>query len=127
MFFVVDAPKYDGRPQSGVFSQHLCVVENLQGELARGREDQCADARGAAARRRRIRQQALIQRHEKRRGLAGARLCLACNIFTLERNRQSTRLHRGGTDETRIGDATGDFGNQIERIEYEVGKVCLCH
>ena len=127
LFFVIDAPKYHSDPQSRVFTQDLRVVEYLYGELARGCEDQGPDARAAAAMARRVGQQALEQRHQKCRGLACPGLCLACNIFAGERNRQSTRLHRGGTDETRIGDAAGDFGNEIERIEPEFGKVCLCH
>jgi hypothetical protein len=127
LFFVVDAPKYHGNPESRVFTQHLRVIEDLHGELARGRQDQRTDAAAAAAMSRWIGQQALIQGHQKRGGLAGARLSLSCNIFAQERNRQGTRLHGCGADETSFTDAAGDFGKEIERIESEVGKVCLCH
>ena len=45
LFFVVDAPINHADLQTGVFSQHFGVVEDLHGELARRREDQRADAR----------------------------------------------------------------------------------
>ena len=44
LFFVVDAAKYHGNPETGVLTQHLRVIEDLHGELARGRQDQRADA-----------------------------------------------------------------------------------
>jgi len=110
-----------------VLTQHLRVVEDLHGELARGREDQCPDAGCTASAGRRIGQQSLEQRDQERGGLAGAGLRLSCNILARQRNRQSTRLHGCGADETRITDAASDFWNEIERIESELGKVCLCH
>ena len=86
-----------------------------------------APSGGAAAWTRGIRQQALVKRYEKRRGLSRTRLGLACNVLAGKRNRQSTRLDGCGADETRVSDATGDFWDEIERIEPELGKVCLCH
>ena len=108
-------------------AQHFGIVEDLHGELARRREDQRADARLCCARRRGILQQALEQRDQERGGLAGAGLCLACNILARERNRQSTRLYGSGADETGVAMPCATCGNEVERCEFELGKVCLCH
>ena len=111
-----------------MLTQHLGVVEDLHGELARGRQDQRADAASRCGPARWIRQQALIQRHQERGGLAGAGLGLAGDILAREGNRQSHRLDRvwRGRSRHRVM-PLGDFGNEIERSERELGKVCLCH
>ena len=114
LLFVVDATIYDTDLEPGVLAQHFRVVEDLDRELARGRQDERADARRAAPRRRRVGQQPLIQRDEERGGLAGAGLRLPGDILARERNRQSACLDRGGADETRIRNAACDFRDEIE-------------
>ena len=126
LFFVVDATIYNADLETRVFPQHLGVAENLHRQFARGGQNQCANTRGAAPRQG-IGQQALKQRHQECGRFAGTRLCLARNVLAGERNRQSDRLDGCGADETCITDAAGDFGNEIERRERQLGKVCLCH
>ena len=70
------------------------VGVDLHREFARRRDDDGARRVDRAVRRAGVRQQAIEQRDEERRGLAGAGLRLAGHVVAGERHRQRLRLNR---------------------------------
>ena len=60
------------------------------------------------------RQQALIQRDQERRGLAGAGLRLARDVASRERDRQRLRLDRRAAFEAGFRDAAGEGFGKIQ-------------
>ena len=128
LFFVVDAAIDDGDPEARVLTQHLGVVEDLHGELARGREDQRANAAtrcgpGAGG-------------FVSRRWYSATRNAAVLPVpvwawpaTSLPVSAIGKVLAWTGVARTKPAsrDAAGDFRNEIERRERELGKVCLCH
>ncbi len=89
------------------------VGMDLDGEFARGRDDDGARCVDRAVGRGGVGQQAIEQRDEKCRGLAGAGLRLARHVAAREGDRQRLRLNRRRTGKALFGDTAlhgfGDF------------------
>ncbi len=81
---------------------------NLYGELARGGNDNGERRIDRAVGRGGGGQQAIEQRNEKCRGLAGARLCLARHVAAGEGDRQGLRLNGRGAGKALLGDTALD-------------------
>ena len=82
-----DAAEDRGRRERRVDGELLELLEDLRGELARGREDQ--RARGAAL----LLDQVMQDRKQKRRGLAAAGLRAGEQIAAFERGRNGVGLN----------------------------------
>ncbi len=98
LFLVVDAAEHDRELEAGVLADAFCIGVNLHGKLARRRDDDGARRIARPIRRRRIGEQAVEQRDEEGRRLAGAGLGLACHVAAFEGHGQSLRLNGGAAD-----------------------------
>ena len=105
LLVVVGAAEHHRELQAGVLAEHRRVLVDLHRQLARRRDHQRADRGGVPARRRRLGQQRLEQRHQEGGGLAGAGLRLAGHVPALQRHRQRLRLDRRAVGEAGIDDA----------------------
>jgi hypothetical protein len=74
-----------------------------------------------------VREQALEDRDEERRSLAGTGLGLASNIAPGKSDGQGLALDRGATLEAGIPDALHDRWREVEVREAELGKMLISH
>ena len=102
----------DGRArQTRVDGEHAHVLEDLRGQLARGREDE--RARSAA----RLADEAVQDGQEKRGRLAAARLGAGEQVAAFEGERDAVRLNRRGPDEAHFLGGAEQIGMERERRE----------
>jgi hypothetical protein len=105
LFVVIHAAVHHGELQTDVFAEYFRIVMDLHCKLARGRDDEGTDGGWVTARGRGMLQQGLIQRDEKRRGLARAGLRLPGDVMTLQGDRQGLRLDRCALGEPGVADS----------------------
>jgi len=103
------------------------VFFDLDGQLARRRQDQRARVFGPALGQRRARQQAVEHRHQKRRGLAGTGLRLTGDIVSGQCHGQAQCLDRRAAGEAAISETLRQRGMQIELLEKRISKDLIGH
>ena len=117
-------PKIDGRLQRHVLAVVAHALLDLRRELARRREDQCADAARPFVRRRRgARHEPLQQRQREAGRLAGAGLRAGHDVAPFEHDGNDATLDRRGLRVALFRNATQQRGRKAERIERHVNKL----
>ena len=99
------------------------VGMDLNREFARRRDDDGARRIDRAVGRGRVGQQAIEQRDEKGRGLAGAGLRLARHVAAREGDRQRLRLNGRGTGKALFGDTPLHGFGDIQGIESKLTEM----
>ncbi len=121
LLVVVHAAIDQGEAQAQVGAELHRVLVDLDGQFARGRQDQRARILGLALGQRRAAQQAVHHRHQERQRLAGAGLRLAGDIAPRQGDRQRHRLDRRAAGETCAFQPGEQRRMQVERGERDVG------
>src|ERR1700679_2061417 len=113
LLLIIDAAEYDRELQAGVLSDGQRIGMDLNGELACGCNHDGERCVGRAIGRG-VGQQAIEQRDEKCRGLAGPGLCLTRHAAAGEGDRQRLSLNGCGTGKALFGDTTlNGFGDGL--------------
>ena len=104
LLLVVGAAKCEADNQARVFAEDFCVLGDLHGEFAGGRQHERTRLFLALDGRLGV-QQALKGGDQERGGFARARLSLSGDIPLFERDRERARLNRRAKVEARIADS----------------------
>jgi hypothetical protein len=125
LLFVVDSAVDDGVCEARMPAQRFGVVMDLHRQLARGSHDERPDGSRRAARRRRMREQRMVQGDQERGSLAGTGLRLSRDIVPGECDWQRLGLDRGAAGEAGVANALQDGRGEAEAVEG--GRVWISH
>ena len=104
-----DAAVHRGAGDRRVDGERVQVLEDLRGQLARGRQDQ------RARRPPRPIDQPVKDRQQKRGGLAAAGLRARQDVASGERRRNRVRLNGRGSNESELANSLEQVGMELER------------
>ena len=104
------------------------ILLDLNGQLARRRQDDGTRVTDLALGHRRSRQQAVQNGNQEGRGLAGSGLCLPGDVAPCKGKRQGHGLDWRAADESGFVQTRQQARMQVETFKYGVGKrLMMCH
>ena len=127
LLVVIDAAVDQGTFQFRIAADLTRILVDLYREFARRRDHDGTRVEAVVFRVCGAHQQVVVQRDEESRGLAGAGLRLAGDVFAFECQRQGHRLDRRTADEVGLVQAFQQQRVEVEIFETDIGEWFIRH